>query len=157
MPEVQGRSRPFDVDPDRDRRRAILGEPVSVLAAVSVGGGVGGLARYAVSTAFPAPPGAFPWSTFVTNVSGCLLIGVLMVLVTEVWPGRRLLRPFLGVGVLGGYTTFSTYVLDIQTLLESQRPALALSYLAATVVAGLSATWSGMSLTRGLVHRGRRR
>src|SRR5206468_23399 len=55
------------------------------------------------------------------NVLGCGLIGVLMVLVGELWTGRRLLRPFLGTGVLGGFTTFSTYAVDLQHLFTTDR------------------------------------
>jgi CrcB protein len=97
----------------------------------------------------------FPWATFGINVLGCLLIGVLMVLVTDVWTRQRLLRPFLGVGVLGGFTTFSTYVVDIQRLVDAGAAATALSYLAATVIAALIATYVGMAVTR-LVTAGRR-
>lgn len=68
----------------------------AVLAAISAGGALGAAARYGLSVAWPHRPGTFPWATFVTNVSGCLLIGVLMVLVTQVWAAHRLLRPFSG-------------------------------------------------------------
>ena len=74
--------------------------PWSTLAAISAGGVIGALARFGLATAFPHPAGSFAWTTFWINVSGCLLIGVLMVLVTDVWPGHRLQRPFLGTGVL---------------------------------------------------------
>ncbi|MGZ4603740.1 MAG: fluoride efflux transporter FluC, partial [Kineosporiaceae bacterium] len=76
-----------------------------VLAVIAVGGALGSLGRWGVAEALPHAPGVFAWSTFVTNVSGCFLIGLLMVFVIDVWPPSRHLRPFLGVGVLGGYTT----------------------------------------------------
>jgi fluoride exporter len=119
----------------------------SVLAAVSAGGVAGALARFAITTAWPNPPNGFPWATFVINVTGCLLIGVLMVAIAEVWPRRRLLRPFLGTGVLGGYTTFSTYVVDAQHLLD-QRAGTALVYLFATLVSALLAVYTGTGATR---------
>src|SRR4051794_22770193 len=102
------------VDPDVDlhvpaQRAELRPSPWPVLGAISAGGACGALARYAVAEAWPHAAGGFPVSTLLVNVSGCLLIGVLMVVVTEVAPERRLLRPFAGVGVLGGYTTFSTY------------------------------------------------
>ena len=93
-----------------------------VLAAVAAGGVLGAVARYGLTTAIPHRPGGFAWATFGINVTGCLLIGVLMVLVEEVWTGRRLLRPFLGVGVLGGFTTFSTYTLDASQSVASGAP-----------------------------------
>jgi CrcB protein len=135
-------------DTARRRRRGPLGAPWSVLAAVSAGGVLGALARYGLGVAFPAAPGRFPWATFGVNVSGCLLIGVLMVLVTEVWTGRRHLRPFLGVGVLGGYTTFSTYVVDVQRLVAAGAAPTGLAYLAGTLVAALAAVWLAIVATR---------
>jgi CrcB protein len=76
-----------------------------------------------------------------------------MVLVSEVWPTRRLLLPFLGTGVLGGYTTFSTYIVDIQQLLAVGAARTALAYLAATLFAALAAVYAGIILTRWVVHR----
>ena len=68
---------------------------------------------------------SLPWATLLTNVVGCALIGVLMVLVAERWPDRRLVRPFLGTGILGGFTTFSTYVVDTRTLVATGHAAVA--------------------------------
>jgi CrcB protein len=76
-----------------------------------------------------------------------------MVLVTDVWTGRRLLRPFLGTGLLGGFTTFSTYAVDIQRLATGGRTLIALAYLLATVVAALAAVWAAAVGTRALVER----
>ncbi|GAA2639309.1 hypothetical protein GCM10010399_85870 [Dactylosporangium fulvum] len=151
---------PAAVDPDVDLhvpadRAELRPSPVPVLAAISAGGVCGALARHGLSTAWPHPAGGFPWSTFVVNVSGCLLIGVLMVVVTEVVPGRRLLRPFLGVGVLGGYTTFSTYAVDIHRTAEAGSPWVALAYLGATVVGALLAVWAGATATARVVGRWR--
>jgi CrcB protein len=127
-----------------------------VLAAVSVGGAAGACARFGITTAWPATVDGFPWATFVINVSGCLLIGVLMVVIEQVWPRRRLLRPFLGTGVLGGYTTFSTYVVDAQRLLDQHAAGTALTYLAATLVSALLAVYAGTALTRIVVRYARR-
>ncbi|MGH3936465.1 MAG: fluoride efflux transporter FluC [Pseudonocardiaceae bacterium] len=90
---------------------------VPVLAVVAVGGMLGSAARYGVSVWLPSPAGTFPWSTFTVNVSGCLLIGILMVLIGEACSVHRLARPFLGTGILGGYTTFSAYTVDAHALL----------------------------------------
>jgi fluoride exporter len=134
-----------------------MGVPWPVVAVVSVGGALGALARYGLTVAWPHRPTGFPWATFVTNVSGCLLIGVLMVLITEVWVAHRLLRPFLGVGVLGGYTTFSTYTVDIQQLVAAGAARTALVYLAATLVAALAAVYTGVTATRLATRRRYRR
>jgi CrcB protein len=82
------------------------------------------------------------------NVSGCLLIGVLMVVITEVVDAHRLVRPFLGVGLLGGYTTFSTATGDTLTLADSGRPLAALGYLLVTPLLAVLACGLGVVLTR---------
>ncbi|MCX5411230.1 fluoride efflux transporter CrcB [Streptomyces sp. NBC_00059] len=126
-----------------------------VLAAVAAGGAAGTTARYAASLAWPAAEGEFPWTVFVVNVSGCALIGVLMVLTVERGRVTRpLVRPFLGVGVLGGFTTFSTYAADVTGLLVRQEVARAVAYMAGTAVAALLAVWGAAVLTRALVDRG---
>lgn len=123
------------------------------LAAIAVGGGLGALARYAIACLLPPAPDGFPWATFAVNVTGCLLIGVLMVLVTEVPAAHRLVRPFLGVGVLGGFTTFSTYALEIHALLRPGTVGVALAYLGGTLVAAMLAALAGMSFARALTGR----
>jgi CrcB protein len=128
-----------------------------VLGAVAVGGAVGALARFGLHTAFPSAPGAFPWATFAVNVTGCLLIGVLMVLLTEVWTGRPLLRPFLGVGALGGFTTFSAYALEIEQAVSVGAAGTALLYLGGTLLAAMIAVWAGAGLTQAALHRRGRR
>jgi CrcB protein len=142
---------PADSDVDLHvtrQRRELFRAPWSVLAVISMGGALGALARYGLATRWPHQPGRFPWATFVTNVSGCFLIGVLMVLITEVWSAHRLIRPFLGVGVLGGYTTFSTYTGEIQQLVAAGAARTGLLYLAGTLAAALIAVYAGIALTR---------
>ncbi|MFF5213656.1 fluoride efflux transporter CrcB [Micromonospora sp. NPDC000442] len=141
------------VDPDVDlsvpRQRAELRSgSTSLLAAIAVGGMVGAVVRHGLAVAFPHPPRGFPWATFAVNVSGCLLIGVLMVLITEAWTAHRLVRPFLGVGVLGGYTTFSTYAVEAQQAVAAGAARTGLLYLAGTLVAALVAVRVGLTLTR---------
>ncbi|PZV96455.1 CrcB protein [Micromonospora phaseoli] len=141
------------IDPDVDlgdpRQRAELrGGTVSLLGAIAVGGMLGAVVRHGLAVAFPHPPRGFPWATFTVNVSGCLLIGVLMVLITEAWTAPRLVRPFLGVGVLGGYTTFSTYAIEVQQAVAAGAARTALLYLAGTLVAALASVRVGVTLTR---------
>lgn len=118
-----------------------------ILAVIAAGGGLGAILRYGVSVGLPQD-GAIPWQTLAVNVIGCFCIGVLMVCITEVWVAHRLLRPFLGVGVLGGFTTFSTFAVEVRRLLESGRIDLALGYLGGTVVASLCAVVLGVGVTR---------
>jgi fluoride exporter len=121
------------------------------LCVVAVGGALGSAARWAITEAVPHSPWKIPWGTFVANVSGAFLLGALMVLVLERWPSSRYVRPFLGVGVLGGYTTFSTYVLETRDLLAGGHPEVALAYLFGSVVAGVVAVAAGVELARLVV------
>src|SRR4029079_17722304 len=123
----------------------------AVVLAVAAGGCLGAEARWALAEALPHDAGQLPWSTLLANVVGCFLIGVLMVLVTERWPHRRLARPFLGTGILGGFTTFSTYVVDTRALAAAHRPGLAAVYLVGTLVVGLFAVVAGLRLTERVV------
>lgn len=122
-----------------------------VVAAVSLGGGLGALARYGIGLLVPTEPGRFPWGTFGINVLGCLLIGMLMVVATELMRAHRLVRPFIGVGVLGGFTTFSTYSVESLRLLPDV--GLAVTYLLGTLVAAILAVMTGVWLVRRLARR----
>ena len=125
----------------------------AVLALVSAGGAIGASARYGAALLWPTAHGAFPWTTLLVNVVGCAVIGAFMVAVTETWTPHPLLRPFFGTGVLGGFTTFSTYTVDVQQLVAGGRTGTALLYLAATAVAALGSVWTATRLTRRLLHR----
>ncbi|SCL52173.1 camphor resistance protein CrcB [Micromonospora eburnea] len=143
------------VDPDVDLhvpadRGELAAHPGTVLGVIAAGGVLGALARAGLQTAFPHPPTGFPWATFGVNVVGCLLIGALMAVLTA-RPAGPLLRPFLGVGVLGGFTTFSTYVVDAQRAVTAGAPGTALAYLAATLVGALLAVWTGDAVTSRLL------
>jgi CrcB protein len=140
------------VDPDVDlhvpaQRTELDLHPVPVLGTIAVGGVVGSEVRYALTIAFPDGAGV-PWTTLGINVVGCLLIGVLMVAVQR-W-GRRtpLLRPFAGVGVLGGFTTFSAYAVGVQRLLAGGAPTSALVYLVLTPALAVLAVVAGTRLGR---------
>ncbi|MDV9187310.1 fluoride efflux transporter CrcB [Streptomyces sp. SR27] len=130
-----------------------------VVAAVAVGGAIGASARYGAGLLWPSPEGAFPWTTFTVNVTGCALLGVLMVLVTEKpteWssaPPHPLLRPFLGTGFCGGFTTFSTYALETERLLSGGDPMRGLLYLGGTVLTALAGVWAGVTATRSAWRR----
>lgn len=127
------------------------------MAVVSVGGAIGASARYGASLLWPTHTGGFPWTTFWVNVVGCFVIGAFMVVITEVWAAHRLVRPFFGTGVLGGFTTFSTYAVDIQRLFDTGRPRTGLVYLAATLVAALAAVWLAVTAVRRVLAWRRRR
>ncbi|MGW3603880.1 fluoride efflux transporter FluC [Micromonospora sp. NPDC005161] len=155
-------SGPLDprTDPDVDLRvPADRGElkahPAALLAAIAAGGVLGALARAGLQHALPHARTGFPWATFGINLTGCLLIGVLMAVLGHVGGGRPLVRPFLGVGVLGGFTTFSTYAVDVQQAVVAGAPVTALAYLAATVLGALVAVWLGDAAAARLLDRDR--
>ena len=120
----------------------------AIVAVVALGGAVGASARYGASLLWPTATGGFPWTTLVVNVIGCAVIGVFMVVITEAWAAHRLVRPFFGTGVLGGFTTFSTYAVDIERLVAKGRAGTGLAYLGVTLLAALAAVWSAVWLTR---------
>jgi CrcB protein len=142
---------PIDSDVDlhvASQRGELVGSHGTVLLVIALGGGLGAVARYGLAELLPAQPGRFPWATFTTNVVGCFLIGVLMVLVTEVWSAHRLVRPFLGVGILGGFTTFSTYAVETRGLLRPGTVGVAFAYAAGTLICAMLAVITGVWLTR---------
>lgn len=144
--------------PDRPPlRSALRAVPATALAAVATGGAIGALARYGLTVAFPTPPGSFDLATFLANTIGGLLIGALMIVLTEARPRTRLARPFLGVGVLGGFTTFSTYIVGIGRAVDAEAQLLAVGYAFATLAAALGAAAAGMWATRRVLARLRER
>ena len=106
---------------------------------VFLGGGLGAVLRYGLLRACePLVRGfAFPWTIFIINVSGSFLLGCVLGLATPHAPHSNW-KLFLGTGVLGGYTTFSTFSTDTLALIEAQRPGLAFANAAGSVVAGLA-------------------
>jgi CrcB protein len=130
---------------------------LDVLAVIAAGGVLGAEARYLTGVLLPPAGDAWPWSTLLINVSGCVLIGVLMVVITELLYAHRLVRPFLGVGVLGGYTTFSTVTVEALTLMTAGRPGAAVGYLVATPTLAVLGCAVGVVVTRLLAGRSHRR
>lgn len=132
---------------------------MSVLSwtAIAMGGAAGALARHGAialvqrwNTIATGMFNGFPLGTWLVNVSGSLLIGILYVLLVERLPVNAELRALLMVGFLGAFTTFSTYSLDTLLLIERGLVIQALIYTFGSVVFCLLATWLGMALTRAL-------
>ncbi len=117
---------------------------------VAVGGAVGASARYGIGRIIRTNPAApFPWATFLINISGAFLIGLLVVVASRHgWPGWW--RPLLAIGILGGYTTFSTFSLETVELAMHGRYDLAALYAFGSLAVGLAGCWLGMSLGRAL-------
>nr|WP_026316693.1 CrcB family protein [Actinokineospora enzanensis] len=114
--------------------------PARTVAAVSAGGVLGALARYGIGVAWPGP-----WATVAINLVGCLVMGCVIVAVPE------RLRPFLATGVLGGFTTFSTYCGDVQHLFATGRSVEGGLYMVLTLVGALAAAALGAAVTRRVV------
>lgn len=110
-----------------------------LLALVALGGAAGALARHGLSVVLPMAPGQLPLATLLTNLSGCLALGMLV----GRQPRASYLRPFLGTGVLGGFTTFSAFALETDRLLV-EAPLLGLAYVGASLAGGLALTAAGL-------------
>ncbi len=121
-----------------------------IVAAVSLGGVIGATLRYALESLWPSD---FPWATLTINVTGCAAMGTLMVLITEVLPSQKYVRPFLGTGVLGGYTTFSTYTSEGIALVDAGRPLAGFGYLVATPLLAVSAAFVAAAVTTRVIKR----
>lgn len=114
---------------------------------VLAGAGLGGLARYVAGTWIMARYGGrFPLGTFLVNVTGAFLIGLLMVFLTERFQPHPNWRLFLVVGFLGGYTTFSSFEYEALQAVRGGERWMAFLYVAGSVVAGYAAVWLGALL-----------
>jgi fluoride exporter len=143
------------VDPDTPEASWRGGRvQVDVAAGVAAGGALGAPARYGVGLLVPTAPGGFPWGTFAVNLTGSFALSALVVLIVErLAEGTRLaryLRPVVGVGFLGAYTTYSTYAVEVDSTVRDRHPALAAGYAVATLVAGFAATYAGVLAGRAL-------
>jgi CrcB protein len=132
----------------------VLQSRADVLGVIAVGGAAGAAARYGVQELLPRDPEGFPWATFLVNVTGCLAIGLLMVAVAARWSQSRYVRPLLGVGVLGGFTTFSTYALESRDLVAAGAAPTSVLYVLASLGAGLLAVTAGIAAGEALARRG---
>jgi CrcB protein len=152
---------PMDSDvtaaPSTATVRELVGGNVDLLPVIALGGALGSLARWGLAEAFPHAADELAWGTVIANVVGSLLLGLLMAFALDVWSERRYVRPFLGVGVLGGFTTFSTYELDARRLFATGHPGVALAYLGGSLLAGLLAVLLGVVAGRAAIDRRRDR
>jgi CrcB protein len=156
---------PLPIDPDVQaddvvatsaRRPRLPHFSLDVVLAVFIGGVLGGLARYAIERAAATPKHGFPWDVLVVNAAGAFVLALLVVLVVEVLPPNRYLRPGLGTGFLGAFTTFSSLAVGADQLVSHDRGGLAAAYLLASVFAGLAAAAMGMLAGRRIATQGQR-
>lgn len=111
---------------------------------VGAGGAIGALARYGVGTAFPVAAGTFPTTTFVINIVGAFVLAFVLETLLRRNAPDHWLRLFVGVGVLGAFTTFSTMATELALLVRDGSPGLALVYAGASIVTGTLAVVLGL-------------
>lgn len=132
--------------------RPLYTRPAYVLLIV-FGGGVGTMLRYLAEEARPTPAGGWPWTTFGINVLGSFILGTLLTALARSGPDqgwRRRARLGMGTGFCGGFTTYSTFVIELDTLLRGGWAAMAIGYALASVVVGITAALAGVLAVRAL-------
>ncbi len=128
-------------------------KPILAFLAVGAGGAIGSMMRYAVALWTVERMGAgFPWHTAAINISGSFLIGVVAVYSQSSIGISPYMSAFAMVGVLGGFTTFSTFSYDTVTLLSDGSPTVALAYCVGTVLLGVVAALAGTAVARLALH-----
>lgn len=138
--------------PRRARRWQWRAQP-GVIAAIALGGTLGATARYELAQAIPTAPGHFPWATFSTNMSASFVLGFALILLLERFPPTRYLRPFIATGILGAYSTMSTYLVETAVLLKDAHVATGLVYGIGSVLVGLLLGWAGIVAARHFPER----
>jgi CrcB protein len=128
-------------------------KPLFAFAVVGIGGALGSMLRYAIATLSIERIGpGFPWHTVAINIVGSFLIGVIAVYSQSGIGLSPYVSAFAMVGVLGGFTTFSTFSYDTVTLLSDGVPTIALAYCAGSVILGVLGAIAGMGLARVALH-----
>jgi len=118
------------------------------LLAIYAGGVLGALARVGLAEAAPHGVGSWPWATFAANLAGALLLGYFVTRLQERLPPSSYRRPFLGTGLCGALTTFSTLQLELFEMLDAGRLGLAAAYVAATLAGGFACVHLATAATR---------
>ena len=122
-----------------------------LLILATVGGGIGAGLRYLVQIAMMRWLGAgFPWWTFAINIVGSFAMGVVVTLVVAKFGNSADMRTFLATGILGGFTTFSAFSLDVANLIETKQTAAAAFYVAGSVGLSILALYAGFALAKAL-------
>ncbi len=115
---------------------------------VFAGGGFGAAMRYGLSLMLPCATGGWPWSTMLANIAGSLVMGILAGCLSTRGSGGEEWRLFLGVGILGGFTTFSAFSLEAVTMVERGALGDAALYAIGSVILSILALWGGLSVAR---------
>ena len=124
-----------------------------MLVAVAVGGALGTMARYELALAEPVRSGQFAWATFVANIAGSLVLGIAVVVWADERAATGVARAFVAVGICGGLTTFSTWMVESVLLTRDGDGGLAALYLLVSLVVGFAAVALGITGARRVLHR----
>lgn len=138
--------------PREPRRPSLL----ALAGLVALGGALGTTARALLEHTWPAPAGSWPWTTFVINVAGSFVLGVLLEALRRVGPDdgwRRAVRLGCGTGVLGGFTTYSTFAVEVERLASGGDLGLGAAYAVGSVVLGIAAAVGGIAAASALAGR----
>lgn len=121
----------------------------------ALGGALGALARWGIAEVLPSAPApaAWPWATLLVNLTGCLLLGALFAVLAVRFPAATWARPLLAVGVLGGYTTYSAFAVEVVRLTEAGAVAVAVAYVLVSVVGGGAAVAAGTLAAHAVLGR----
>ena len=124
---------------------------MGIVISIAVGGAIGALGRYVISSQVTHLLGpGFPWGILIVNVLGCFAMGVIAELAALTWNMSPEMRAFLTTGILGGFTTFSAFALDIAVLTERGDLTSAMLYVAGSVGGSVAALFFGLALVRAL-------
>ena len=119
-----------------------------VIAVIALGGMLGATARFELARVLPVHAGRYPWATFWTNLSGSFVLGLLLVLLIERFPPTRYLRAFLATGVIGAYTTMSTFAVEVVVLVKDGHVGTGIAYMISSVFAGVGLSYLGVRIGR---------
>jgi CrcB protein len=132
---------------EREEAEFVPGRPgadLGVVVTIALGGALGALARYGISRWIHVAKDTFPWATFVTNLSGAFVLGLFLTVAINRFPQRKFARPFVAIGFLGAFTTFSTMAVETVTLIKDGDALLGSFYIVVSVGAGLACVFSGI-------------
>jgi CrcB protein len=158
-PDLDADDQPSSVDRHRDGGALRSIWPSihwCAVAFIGIGGFAGGLSRYGIDRAWVSASGSFPWATLVINTSGAFALALLLALALERFPANRYLRPALGTGFCGAYTTFSSVTVSTDQLAAHGHAMVAAIYVLTSLLAGLAAALVGILIGRSLGARGAR-
>jgi len=125
---------------------------INTIAAIAAGGAIGALMRYGVNIAAVKAMGhGFPYGTLTVNIVGSFAMGALIVAFAHLWHPSETMRVFLVTGLLGAFTTFSTFSLDFANLFERGEYLATATYLSASIILSIAALFAGMAIVRGII------